>query len=116
MICGGAGQELTLEQWVQKLPPVHLAHREWTGLQKELAFYHELTVSRDDGVTAIDGGKTAEKLYELWEGREQLCEAARTAEGLLLAYLEDGKFPSGSDCDEVAKLLSAALRPAIHDV
>lgn len=38
-----------------------------------------------------------------------LVTAARIAEGLLLAYLADGKFPKGSDCDEVASILRDAL-------
>jgi len=38
----------------------------------ELEFYHSLTVSREEGVTAIDGGKTAEKLHILWEASKEL--------------------------------------------
>jgi hypothetical protein len=48
--------------------------------QAELEFYRSLTVSREEGVTAIDGGKTAEKLHVLWEAyleNKQLKEALR---------------------------------------
>ena len=44
---------------------------------KELDFYRSLTVSRDKGVTSIDGGKTAEKLHKLWEDSQQLVVAQR---------------------------------------
>ena len=45
--------------------------REVTRLREELEFYHSLTVTREEGVTAIDGGETAKKLHVLWEAHVQ---------------------------------------------
>lgn len=46
----------------------------WTKDQEELAWYRTLTVQRTEGVTSIDGGKTATKLHELWTERDRLRE------------------------------------------
>ena len=41
---------------------------------------------------------------------DTLTKAAMEAETLLTNYLVAGKFPQGSDCEEVRNLLRVALR------
>ena len=66
-------QEMTLEQWVNRLPAFHLAHKEYDQLQakvKELEAY----------VAHIEAGRNADQLdhtlsYAEWiESREQPTE------------------------------------------
>jgi cell fate (sporulation/competence/biofilm development) regulator YmcA (YheA/YmcA/DUF963 family) len=49
------------------------------------------------------------KIGQLQAEVERLRTAAREADILLTNYLAAGKFPSGSDCEEVRDLLRAAL-------
>jgi len=41
-------------------------------LTQEMEFYRGLSVLRSEGVTSIDGGKTAQNLHELWTERDDL--------------------------------------------
>ncbi len=43
---------------------------------------------------------------------EVLLSALREAEVLLTNYLVDGKFPRGSDCDEVKEIIEKAIAKA----
>lgn len=82
----------TIEIWRQ---PADRVEQE----MEELEFYHSLTVSRDEGVTAIDGGKTAEKLHDLWKDRERMDEIASRlgpsfhGHGGFLAFLPEKRIP-----------------------
>ncbi len=76
-------------------------------LREEMAFYRELTVSRDDEVTAIDGGKTAEKLHALWESRELMREAISAA----LEHLDVEEVSIDAGVLFARRVLTAALKP-----